>query len=86
MGDHADDLMFKEIMSSGCYDEEEYWYKQLAKGLWNTSNGKILKIKDMDINHIKNTISYLEKAYEEPNVFHDYIKEFKLELCYRSNK
>ena len=48
-----------------------YDYK---KGLWETKDHKIIKIKDMETSHIENTIKFLQKRpdfYDEEYSFWD---------------
>ena len=43
--------------------EELYWkYEKLAnKGQWETREGEILDVKDMQTSHIKNCIAYIKR-------------------------
>lgn len=53
--------------------ELELWLRQRNSGsiIWTTKDGKNISIKDMDNNHLVNTLKMLLKQEEETECFKD---------------
>lgn len=53
--------------------ELELWLRQRNSGsiIWTTKDGKNISIKDMDNNHLVNTLKMLLKQEEEAECFKD---------------
>lgn len=51
----------------------ELWLRQRSSGfiIWTTKDGKNISIKDMDNNHLVNTLKMLLKQEEEAECFKD---------------
>lgn len=49
----------------------KFLYRELERRTdyyWTTSSGKEMKLQDMTLKHLKNTINYIEKREEEARI------------------
>lgn len=53
--------------------ELELWLRQRNSGsiYWKTKNGREIPIKDMDNNHLANTLKMLQKYYEREDFIYN---------------
>ena len=62
----------KKVLTVDCPNEAlKFLYRELERRTdyyWTTSSGEEIKLQDMTLMHLKNTIKYLEKYTEERRI------------------
>lgn len=78
MGDMADYYIDQQMNAE--FDLSEEICENYLEGLWQTKEGEKIKICDMETDHIRNTINFIDREGFLDDLGQDYIKLFKIEL------
>jgi hypothetical protein len=53
--EHLEDMEIRHMIFESHIEDMAY------KGVWNTRDGRVINIKDMETSHLKNTVKMLER-------------------------
>ena len=82
MGDMADDAVDAALNEMYWFEDNEYeaLYEMAEEGLWETKDGRILKIKHMSDSHLRDVIALLEQNSHNSVWAEVYIDKMKKQL------
>ena len=77
-----------EVLEEFLIDQDvalEMKYRELESGEWSTRDGELIKIENMDIQHIRNCIRMLNRNRANDELAQLWIEKFEAELDRRRN-
>lgn len=89
MGDMADDMadmatMYDDVFLGGNDEPSDYHLAMLNKDVWVTADGRHIPIREMELDHLRNTIRYIERGGNAYGLADQYLKKLQKELDRRS--